>query len=282
MRVKKLQQVVAERPFPDYMEWWSMQSEFLDFMSEGIVSQWLALHQNDGDLSLVNAYVSEYVQTVYDKDSRTSLVDEFVRRDYLQPVGSGEFDALSYAFYRSAFELIAEHINVYDHPVETERRLYTKRVGKVFFDLLQNHLNLSRPASLDREADFDQLKGSIQSVGDFLKAQGYLRDHFDFLFSVDVEYTGKRIKQTESDFLNDLKNNGVAYAVYEMGYPAILPSAVYLYHTIGEAQHHSSRTIEEMFDRVGYEARETDDFDPSEYPSDRVVELWEIRRLLTQ
>ncbi|MEM8681700.1 MAG: hypothetical protein AAGF97_20315, partial [Planctomycetota bacterium] len=69
------------------------------------------------------------------------------------------------------------------------------------------------------------------------------------------------------------------YALYEMGYPVILPSAVYLYHTVGEAQHHSSRTIEELFDRVGIEARETDDFDPIGYPSDRVVELWEIQPL---
>jgi hypothetical protein len=151
----------------------------------------------------------------------------------------------------------------------------------MFFDLLQRHLNLDLPSRLDGKADFDQLKASIQSVGGFLKEQGYLRDHFDFLFSVDVEYAGKRIKRTEADFLNDLKNNGIAYAVYEMGYPAILPSAVYLYQTVGEAQHHSSRTIEELFDRVGYEGRETDDFDPGEHPSDRVVELWEIRRLPT-
>ena len=67
------------------------------------------------------------------------------------------------------------------------------------------------------------------------------------------------------------------YALYEMGYPVILPSAVYLYNTLGEAQHHSSRTIEELFGRVGFQARETDDFDPSGFPSDRVVELWEIR-----
>ena len=58
----------------------------------------------------------------------------------------------------------------------------------------------------------------------------------------------------------------------------ILPSAIYLYNIIGEAQHHSSRIIEELFSRVGYEARETDDFDPTDFPSDRVVELWEVWR----
>jgi len=58
----------------------------------------------------------------------------------------------------------------------------------------------------------------------------------------------------------------------------ILPSAVYLFNTIGEAQHHSSRTMEALFDAMGYEAHETRDFDPSGFPSDRVVELWEIAR----
>ena len=78
--------------------------------------------------------------------------------------------------------------------------------------------------------------------------------------------------------VGNLSSSNLAYALYEMGYPIILPSAVYLYHTIGEAQHHSSRTIEELFARVGLEARETDDFDPTGYPSDMVVELWEIRK----
>ena len=71
--------------------------------------------------------------------------------------------------------------------------------------------------------------------------------------------------------------HGVAHALYEMGYPAILPSAVYLYHTLGEAQHHSSRTIQDLFDQIGYDAWETEDFDPTDYPSDMVVELWQIR-----
>jgi hypothetical protein len=58
----------------------------------------------------------------------------------------------------------------------------------------------------------------------------------------------------------------------------ILPSAVHLFQTVGEAQHHSSRTLGELFERAGREAGETHDFDPSGFPSDRVVELWEIRK----
>lgn len=167
----------------------------------------------------------------------------------------------------------------YNYPLERERRLFTKRVGKSFFKLLHSHLSLNLPPDLNDDNNFGRLKESIQEVGEFLQVQGYLRDHFRFSFTVEVEHAGRAIKQTEVDFLEDLRNNNIAYALYEMGYPVILPSAVYLYHTLGEAQHHSSRTIEELFDLIGYEARETDDFDPTDYPSELVVELWEIRKL---
>lgn len=277
MPPRTLNEVVAEHPFPDYRDWWPMQSVFLDFISEGVTSQWADLHHNDGDLVTVKTYVADYVRTVYETESRPSLVDDFVARTYSEPIRSGEFDALSYAFYRSAFELIEEYHECYGHTQKTERRLFAKRVGTVFFDRLRNYLGVKLPDGLDHKSEFDQLMTSIQSVGQFLIVQGYLRDHFRFSFAVGVEHAGNKITQTESDFLSDLHDKGMAYAVYEMGYPAILPSAVYLYHTLGEAQHHSSRTIEEIFDKIGYVARETDDFNPSEYPSDMVVELWEIR-----
>ena len=74
-----------------------------------------------------------------------------------------------------------------------------------------------------------------------------------------------------------LQEDGVAYALYEMGYPVILPSAAYLFNTVGEAQHHSSRIIEELFDRAGLHASETSDFDPTKYEANLVVELWEVR-----
>ncbi len=255
-----------------------MGQTFLGFMSEAIVSQWSQLH-NSGDLGLVKNYVSEYLDVVYGRAARASLVEDFVNKTFSQPIQSGEFDALSYAFYRLAFELIKSHIEEYDNSLERERRLFTKRVGKIFFRQVYNYLSLDLPTALNDEQSFISLKNCIQQVGDFLKSQGYLRDHFDFLFGLDVEYAGRRIVQTESEFIGNLKGQGLAYALYEMGYPAILPSAVYLYHTLGEAQHHSSRTIEELFELIGYEARETDDFDPTAFPSDLVVEFWEIESL---
>lgn len=279
MRAKTLQEVVAEKPFTDFGDWWKMGSNFLNFMSNAIVSEWAALPNNDGGYSAVEAYVSEYIRTVFAREARAGLVEDFVGKSYSQPIQSGEFDALSYAFYRSAFEFMEQHIDQYENSLARERRLYTKRVGKIFYDQVHNHLALNLPSGLDTAEQFSQLTNEIDSVGQFLHDQGYLQTHFRFTFDVEAEAGGTAISQTSGDVLAKLQNENLAHALYEMGYPVILPSAVYLYHTMGEAQHHSSRTIEELFDRVGYEARETDDFDPINYPSDMVVELWEIKRL---
>jgi hypothetical protein len=304
---KTLSQIVAEKPFLDYAEWWPMGPEFLSFMAEAIVSEWTALAQNKKGLEQVQTIAAEYLATVYNREARPSLVDDFVQQRFSPPLQSGEFDALSYAFFRSAFELLEQNTAAYAHPLEAatsglpthsvgayptvgtqatqagstsrERRLFTKRVGRIFFSRLQAHLKLDLPEGLADEQAFAQLQAALDQVGAFLQMQGYLRDHFAFYFEVTTAHAGRRIEQTQADFLADLQQNGRAYALYEMGYPAILPSAVYLFQTIGEAQHHSSRTIEELFERVGYEARETDDFDPTGYPSNRVVELWEIRKM---
>ncbi len=279
METKTLDQIVAEKPFAEFGDWWPMGTKFLNFMSKAIVSEWSELPNNPRTLAPIRADVSTYINAVFKQPARKGLVEEFVENTYSQPMQSGEFDALSYAFYRSAFALIERHIENYDHPLDRERRLFTKRVGKIFYACVHDYLNLDLPPDLESPAQFHQLQTGIRAVGDFLSKQGYLRDHFRFTFEVDIEVGHSHIKQSEANVVHILQTHHLAYALYEMGYPVILPSAVYLYHTIGEAQHHSSRTIEELFERVGYEARETDDFDPINYPSDMVVELWEIRKL---
>ncbi len=279
MAEKSLAEIVTEKPFEDFAEWWPMGDCFVGFMSNAIVTQWCNLHGNDGSLESVRQYATTYIQTVYGRTVRPSLVDEFVDQTWSQPIESGEFDALSYAFYHAAFDLIADQIDGYENPLARERRLFTKRVGKLFYAQVHDYLQPKLPMALADQQDFEELKSAINLIGGFLKREGYLRDHFGFPFTVNVQHGGRQIAQDEADFLRDLERDGVGYALYEMGYPVILPSAVYLYHTVGEAQHHSSRTIEELFDRVGYEARETDDFDPTGYPSEMVVELWKIRKL---
>ena len=275
---KTLAQVVVERPFPEYSTWWAIGSDFASFMSDAIVSEWSALSGSDRDLDRVKGYFSEYVERVYGSKAGTSLVDDFVRQDFREPLQSGEFDALSYAFFRSAFELLAQQFGGQEASLEKERRLFTKRVGKRFFSRVEDRLHLNVPSRMDDEASFSQLKECIGKVGAFLIEQGYYRDGVAFRFDVEVEHRGKKIVQRESDVLSRLERDGSAYALFEMSYPIILPSAVYLFHTLGEAQHHSSRTLEELFERVGYEAGETEDFDPMGFPSDLVVELWVIRK----
>jgi hypothetical protein len=240
-------------------------------MSSAIVSEWKALLGSAGSLAKVKSYTAEYVETVYEREARPALVDDFVGGKFPSPLESGEFDALSYAFYRSAFERVSE-------PVASARREFAKRVGKRFFAQVEDRLKLRVPTGADDETSFSELDRSIAAVGAFLKEQRYYRDHVDFRFDVDVVHQGRKISQKKTGVSRLLGSGDTAYALFEMGYPAILPSAVYLFQTMGEAQHHSSRTLGELFERAGLEAGETHDFDPSGFPSNRVVELWEIRK----
>lgn len=273
-----LRDAVAANPLPGFADWWEMGAEFSALMADAIVSEWAALPGSDGALEAVSAHVAEYLDIVYMKEPRASIVDDFAARRAPSALQSGEFDALSYAFYRSAFDLVAAPPATTDAPVETRRRDFTRRVGSRVFAALESRLSLDLPEGLDDAADFARLKTAIDTVTGFLKDQGYFRDHGAFRFDVDVEHQGRRIGQPAPEFVTRLKDPGVAHALFEMGYPVILPSAVYLFATVGEAQHHSSRTVEELFSRVGYTASETHDFDPSGYPADMVVELWEVRR----
>ncbi len=227
MEHKTLAQVVAEHPFSDYADWWPVGVNFLSFMSEATISQWADLEGSGRlDTDTVQNYVAEYIQTVFGRAARASLVADFAAKQFTAPIKSGEFDALSYAFYRSAFELIEAHSEVYEHSVARERRLFTMRVGKLFFSQLHDHLQLNLPAGLEDEQDFAQLKDNIRRVGGFLKTNGYLRDHFDFRFTVNETHAGQTIAQAESEFIGNLKRGKIGYALYEMGYPIILPSAV--------------------------------------------------------
>jgi hypothetical protein len=277
MKQVTLHEIVAQKPLVEYRDWWPMGETFVRFMSVAIIDQMGQLLGSADDYGPVTQQVEMYLDLVYGQDSRPGLVSDFISRKWLQ-LQSGEFDALSYGFFWRAFELIAHKFYPDEEMVAKEKRLFTKRVGERFFDQVQIHLQLDLPVGLESPGEFAKLRGAIDQVGQFLDEENYLRDSFEFTFDVDVEHAGRRIVQLEVEFIRSLVENGVGHAFYIMGYPAILPSAIYLYNTMGEAQHHSSRIIEELFSRVGYEARETDDFDPTGFPADRVVELWNIRK----
>lgn len=268
-----LSAIVARHPFPDYQTWRPMGPDFIRFMAAAIYSQWAALPGHSGDVAPVQARAADYIHIVYQRPTDPDLALDFVQQPAARVWQSGEFDALSYAFYRHAFELLAQTAAADDLP--RQRRAFTRRVGCLFFDQMADFLDLSLPDSLETAMQFGRLQTVLGQIGAFLTDQGYLRDHFAFRFDVNARRGNRNIRQTEADFLSNLRQSR-AYALYEMGYPAILPSAVYLFHLLGEAQHHSSRTIEELFHRIGYRASETDDFDPTGFPADLVVELWGI------
>ena len=273
---KTLSSIVSQHPYPEFQEWWKLGEQFLNMMADAILSEWRPLASHSDGIASVQSMVHEYISLVYKRDARPGLAASFASAADLDSVQSGEFDALSYAFFRSAYAMLATQFN--DDELAAARREFAERVGALFFVQLADHLALELPRALKNDSDFNAVGRAIERIGRFLQLQGYLRSHFAFRFDVTAYRGDLSIAQKRGDFLQELHDGGTAYALYEMGHPVILPSAVYLYLTVGEAQHHSSRTIEEMFSRVGCDAWETDDFDPSDFPSDLVVELWQVRR----
>jgi len=276
METKTLKQVLRKRSFPEFAQWWQMGNDFMRFMSKAIVSEWSNVTNASEKSVKLQENIHEYVALVYNRKADPALIDRFMDCSVTDVFYSGEFDALSYAFYRSAFETIAQTY-VGDHKIHgVMRREFAIQVGKCFFSEIHDHLKLDLPSNLGTADDLHQLEANIDLVSQFLLENGYLRDLCEFSFNVNVNYSGEHIQQDPDEFLRNLMQNNKGFGLYFMGYPAILPSAVYLYQMFGEAQHHSSRTIEELFKQVGCKARETADFDPSDYPSEQVVELWEI------
>ena len=271
-----LSNVVSQHPYPEFQDWWPVGESFLAMMADAISSQWHELSSPADDVDSVHKTVEEYISLVYHRQARPGLAADFASAKSLGTLQSGEFDALSFAFFLSAYRKLASQST--GDALGHARRQFAEEVGARFFSLLSEHLTLELPQTLQSDADLAQVKSAIQCLGSFLQEQGYLRSHFAFRFDVHATYAGTRIEQKSEDVLAALGSGGTAYALYEMGHPVILPSAVYLHHIVGEAQHHSSRTIEELFARVGCDAWETDDFDPALFPPNLVVELWKIRR----
>ena len=271
-----LPSIVSQHPYPDFQKWWPLGEPFLAMMADAILGQWRPLAPSSDDLAAVQTTVDEYISLVYKREARPGLAASFAAATDLNTVQSGEFDALSYGFFRSAYGSLASHHS--GDELTTARREFAERVGAHFFAQLSDRLALDLPRALLNESDLTSAASAIDRIGAFLRQQGYLRSHFAFRFDVTTTRAGRAIDQKPGDVIQALGNGGTAYALYEMGHPVILPSAVYLYRTAGEAQHHSSRTIEELFARVGCDAWETDDFNPTNFPSDLVVELWQIRR----
>ena len=77
---KDLREIVQEKPFEDFAEWWPVGNVFSTFMSNAIHGEWLQLANNTGDLFSVKNYVEEYLSIVFGTESRSSLVYEFAQK----------------------------------------------------------------------------------------------------------------------------------------------------------------------------------------------------------
>ena len=245
-------------------------------MADAILSEWRPLASHSDGIASVQSMVDEYISLVYKRNARPPagpqvslqklILIQFSRASSMRfPMRSSGPPTQSWPSSSTATNLPLPGVNS-QNGWET-----------LFFVQLADHLALELPRALKNDSDFNAVGRAIDRIGRFLQLQGYLRSHFAFRFDVTAYRGDLSIAQKRGDFLQELHDGGTAYALYEMGHPVILPSAVYLYLTVGEAQHHSSRTIEEMFSRIGCDAWETDDFDPSDFPSDLVVELWQVR-----
>lgn len=273
--------MVAENPpCPKFSfeNWWPVGGIFLMFMSNAIWSAWQRCCPGDYDFGGKLAHhIETYLDIVYGQPFDGHLITDFITQRNLYDIRSGEFDALSYGLFLSAYEVIDSRFS--PEEAKTKRHEFTQHVGKVFYEAMAFRLHLVLPKELDDNVDVEMLKNAIDQIGMFLLREGYLFDRFAFSLDVDTKYKSKPTVQSSKGFLTNLKSGGTGYALYEMGYPIILPSAIYLSRSrFKEAQHHSSRIIEEVFDRIGYEAHETPDFDPTEHNPGCVVEFWKISK----
>ena len=160
------------------------------------------------------------------------------------------FDAYSYAQFAAAAETLAGG---------RERRALTERVGKRILLLLRQITGVEATGD---PSDFKHMQRSLDDLlGAFAKC-GYVLDS-GLVWPEDAEAVYAKTRELTFQ--------------YWMRDPVILPSARRLFREQGFAQHFSSRTIEGLFAGYGVVAREDSDFDPREWPDDRVVEQWTLK-----
>jgi len=176
---KQLSRLVEEYPFPDFVEWWELGATFSALMAESVFSQWFALHKNDSEMRLTNEGVVDYLKVVYGRKMRVSLVEDLVRQNFAVPLQSGEFDALSYAFYKSAFLFIGNSHKNDRYSSNRERYAFTKQVGEILFRNIAHYLDLHVPTNGINESSFSQLDACLRKIGIFLEklriCTGWLR-----------------------------------------------------------------------------------------------------------
>ena len=127
-----------------------------------------------------------------------------------------------------------------------DRDEITKEIGKKVYAFVKGKINL----------ELKDVKENLNKIINYLKESGYVK-------SAKIDWSSF----SDGSFL------------YIMGEPVILPGAQRLFKEEGFAQHYSSRIMEAALLDLDFIGRETKDFDPTKYPSDKVVEKWELKKI---
>ena len=159
------------------------------------------------------------------------------------------FDAYSYAQFKVAERRLT---------ASRERRAITERAGVRLLSMMREL------ARVDPSGDASDLDAMRESLSKILRV------------FVDVGYVLGSGTSWPENAKEEYEKNGAVTFQYWMKDPVILPSARKLFAEEGFAQHFSSRTIENLFAGYMTRAREDEDFDPRDWPDDRVVEQWSL------
>ena len=138
--------------------------DFLAFMAQAIGTEWRAVTGTKrGDLAAVQTDLPSILSwsIIVWRDQRLLPI---LSRASTCTIRSGEFDALSYAFYKSAFETFSATIADTTAMADAAMALHSV-LASLFINQLHEHLALRLPNQLQTEADFTHLQKAIDRAG---------------------------------------------------------------------------------------------------------------------
>lgn len=201
-------------------------------------------------------FVDLVVSSTRDSIRETGYADDIERSyialggDYCDLEEPAKFDRYSLLIFKS----IIKHV-----PGEEQRDKITVMIGKGIYGSIKERYRL--PAGESR--DTEEIRKNLEKVIQYFADNGYVDS-----------------AQIVWDRFNERvwEERGRSQIELVMAKPVILPSAQRLYGENGFAQHYLSRTIEAALKDFSVIGREANDFNPKDFSSDRVVELWELTK----
>lgn len=170
--------------------------------------------------------------------------------DYHDLQEPAKFDRYSLLFFKS----IAKHI-----PKDEERDKITTIIGESIY----HHIKEKYGFQIGTSDDLEKIRSNLERVIQYFVESGYIDN---------AQVVWDRFDEGE------WREKGQAHFELVMAEPVILSSAQTLYNEEGFAQHYLSRTIERALGEFSVRGREMKDFNPNNFSSDKVVELWELMK----